>query len=119
MVQTQVRYELISADSHYNEPPDLWQARVPAQFREAAPQVRRTDNGDFWFLEGRQIVSVAGGARAGKKFEEYKNAMTVEDIRRGGFDPAARLLDQDLDGVWSEVTYPTYGLTLLHTPDIA
>src|SRR5947209_14634945 len=32
-------YRLISADSHVNEPPDLWVSRVDQKYRERAPQL--------------------------------------------------------------------------------
>ena len=45
-------YRLVSADSHVNEPPDLWQQRVPAKFKDRAPRVERLPEGDAWILEG-------------------------------------------------------------------
>ena len=33
------KYRLISADSHVNEPPDLWVTRVDKKYRERAPQL--------------------------------------------------------------------------------
>ncbi|HEV2994077.1 MAG TPA: hypothetical protein VG012_06645, partial [Acidimicrobiia bacterium] len=46
------RYRLISADSHVNEPPDLWTDRVPASMRDRAPRVERFEEGDAWVIEG-------------------------------------------------------------------
>ena len=34
-------YNLISADSHINEPPDLWTTRLPATFKDRAPRMER------------------------------------------------------------------------------
>ena len=45
-------YRLISADSHVNEPPDLWLDRVPAALRGRAPRIERFDEGDAWVIEG-------------------------------------------------------------------
>jgi len=39
-------YRLISADTHVNEPPDLWTSRVAARFRERVPRIERYDEGD-------------------------------------------------------------------------
>ena len=33
------RYRLISADSHVNEPPDLWTKRVPTEWQDRAPKI--------------------------------------------------------------------------------
>ena len=40
-----------------------------------------------------------------------------EDLHRGGWDPDARLADQDRDGVAAEVLYPTVGMMLCNHPD--
>ena len=45
-------YRLIDADTHVNEPPDLWTTRVPAQYRDRAPRIERFEQGDAWVLEG-------------------------------------------------------------------
>ena len=46
-------------------------------------------------------------ACAGLAPEEMKGWVRFEDIRRGGYDPAARLVEMDSDGVDAEVLYPT------------
>ena len=38
------RYRLISADSHVNEPPDLWVDRVPAAMRDRASSLVSPDH---------------------------------------------------------------------------
>ena len=43
---------LISADSHVNEPPDLWVERVPAALRDRAPRMEHFAEGDAWVIEG-------------------------------------------------------------------
>ena len=32
-----IDYPIIDADAHVNEPPDLWQRRVPAKWRAPGP----------------------------------------------------------------------------------
>jgi hypothetical protein len=34
-----IDYPIIDADAHVNEPPDLWQSRVPARLKHKAPKV--------------------------------------------------------------------------------
>ncbi len=46
-------------------------------------------------------------ACAGLEPEEMSGWVRFEDIRRGGYDPAARLVEMDRDGVDAEVLYPT------------
>jgi glutaryl-CoA dehydrogenase len=46
------RYRLISADSHVNEPPDLWTKRVPSSWQDRAPKIQSFDEGDAWIIDG-------------------------------------------------------------------
>ena len=102
------RYRLISADSHVNEPPDLWAERVPAALRDRAPRVERFDEGDAWVLEGvDDPITFGMNACAGLAPDEQRGWVRFEELRRGGYDPAARLEEMDRDGVDAEVLYPT------------
>jgi len=106
----------ISADSHVNEPADLWLERIDKRFRDRAPRV--VDDipgrppGSYLVLEGLPPVHLSQGLGAGKKPEElaaFFQAATYKDARRGGWDPAERLKDMDIDGVEAEVIYTTLG----------
>jgi predicted TIM-barrel fold metal-dependent hydrolase len=102
------RYQLISGDSHVNEPPDLWIDRVPAAMRDRAPRIERFEEGDAWVLEGvDDPINFGMNACAGLAPEDMKGWVRFEDIRRGGYDPAARIAEMDQDGVDAEVLYPT------------
>src|SRR5205809_7096839 len=57
-------------------------------------------------------------AAAGKPPEEIRMTGRFEEWHRGGWDPEARLADQDRDGVSAEVLYPTVGLVLCRHPDL-
>jgi predicted TIM-barrel fold metal-dependent hydrolase len=99
---------LISADSHINEPPDLWTARLPARFTDRAPRVERFDDGDAWIMEGAlDPINFGANCSAGMAPEEKSSWCRWEDVRPGGYEPRARLDDQDRDGVEAEVLYPT------------
>ena len=52
MTEAPRHYRLIDADSHVNEPGDLWLERLPERFRDRAPRIQRFDAGDAWVLEG-------------------------------------------------------------------
>jgi uncharacterized protein len=101
-------YRLVSADSHVNEPPDLWQTRVPSKFRDRAPRVEQLPEGDAWILEGvADPVNFGWNACAGLDPKDMKGWVRFDDIRAGGYDPAARLVEMDKDRVDAEVLYPT------------
>jgi uncharacterized protein len=115
-------YRLISADSHVNEPPSLWQDRVSAKFRDRAPRVERLDEGDAWILEGvDDPVNFGWNACAGLEPEKVEGWVRFEDIRAGGYDPAARIVEMDRDRVDAEVLYPTPRLSqaVIANPDPA
>ncbi len=66
-------YRIISADSHVNEPPDLWRERVPARFRDRAPRIESFDQGDAWVLEGvADPITFGMNACAGLAPEEMR-----------------------------------------------
>ncbi len=108
-----IDYPIIDADSHVNEPPDLWQSRVPRQLRARAPKVVKTDDGDVWsFDDGKRMRPLGLTATAGKNVVEYRpSGRTYEDIRPGSFDAKARLQDMDIDGIHTQVLYPSVTLT--------
>ena len=57
-------------------------------------------------------------AAAGKKPEEIKLlGSRFDDLHRGGWDPEARMADQDRDGVSAEVIYPSVGMVLCNHRD--
>jgi predicted TIM-barrel fold metal-dependent hydrolase len=101
-------YHLISADSHVNEPPDLWTTRLPHQFAGRAPRMERFEQGDAWIFEGVDAPIPFGlNACAGMDPAMHRAWVRWEDLRRGGWDPAARVAEIALDGVDAEVLFPT------------
>ena len=101
-------YRLIDADTHINEPPDLWTKRVPAKFKDRAPHMERFEQGDAWVLEGvKDPINFGSNASAGIPLADRSAWVRWEDIRAGGYDPKARLLEMDADLVDAAVIYPT------------
>ena len=99
---------LISADSHVNEPPDLWVERVPAAMKDRAPRIKSFEQGDAWVIEGvEDPITFGMNACAGLAPEDMKGWLRFEEIRHGGWDPAVRLQEMDADGTDAEVLYPT------------
>lgn len=101
-------YRLISADSHFTEPGDLFTKRVPAKFRDRAPRIETFPQGDGWVIEGMSEPRNFGwNACAGLPAEKMTGWCRFEDIRKGGYIAAERVKEQDKDGVDAEVMYPT------------
>jgi uncharacterized protein len=105
---TPTSYDLISADSHVNEPPDLWTSRVSKRYVERAPRIEYFAQGDAYVMEG-----VPGPIPFGRNMSAGLSTWAPDpwarwsDVRRGGYIPGERLKEQDLDSVDAEVIYPT------------
>src|SRR5262247_4505195 len=111
---------IISADSHITEPPNTYVDRVDARFPDRAPHVVRDQKrGDLFVIEGLdKPIPMGLVAAAGKRAEELTVfGAKFEELHRGGWDPRARLADQDRDGVAAEILYPTVGMMLCNHPD--
>ena len=102
------KYFIVSADSHVNEPADLWATRIDAQYRERLPRVITDANGVQW--------RVSEGHRPDRL---RLSSLEGEDLVRSkaGADPEARLADMDRDGIDAEVLFPNKGLAMWATPD--
>lgn len=117
------RERLISADSHVLEPPDLWKKRIDAKWRDRAPTIAELDeSGDYIVIDGMRprplafegpMVELKAQGADIPKAKGYH----FSDNRAGAWDPAARLKDQDVDGVSGEVIYPGVGLHIVRAPD--
>ena len=112
-------YPIISADSHITEAPDTYTKYMDARWLDKAPRIVRTDAGDVFQIDGMaRPIHLGLVAAAGKAPDEIRaTGARFEDLHRGGWDPDARLLDQDRDGVAAEVIYPTVGMMLCNHRD--
>jgi predicted TIM-barrel fold metal-dependent hydrolase len=114
---------VLSSDSHVFEPPDLWQTRIDAAFRDRAPRIERIDGADRMVVETDRILSGIGLiSNAGARFEAPETISAegrFEDVHRGGYDPAQHLEDMAQDGVAGEVLYPSQGLFYFKVADSA
>ena len=104
-----IDYPIIDADAHVYEPPDVWQARVPAALRSRAPQLVQTEQGPRWsFNDGERVRPIGLMAAAGASYLGFRpSGLTYEGMRRGNWDPAARLADMAADGVYAQLLYPS------------
>jgi len=111
---------IISADSHITEPPGTYVDRIDKKYRDSAPRMQRHDQlGDIFVIDGLATpVPMGLVAAAGKPPEEIRiSGVKFEEMHRGGWDPEARLADQDRDGVSAEIIYPTVGMLLCNHAD--
>ena len=116
-------YKIFSGDSHVSEPGNLWTERIDQEYRWRAPRIeKRERNGkleDVFLYEGWPPHPVAVGLGAAAYVAQPRQngngsgfraeGKGYADARPGGWDPAERLNDQDIDGVDGEVLYTTLG----------
>ena len=120
---------IVSVDDHVIEPPHVWQDRLPAKYKAVGPRIERhglgdmqyvggkyvirpDDNGDpcdwwryedLWFPLKRHIASVGFD-----RDDMTLSAITLDGMRKGCWDPVARLEDMDVNWVEASLSFPTF-----------
>jgi predicted TIM-barrel fold metal-dependent hydrolase len=111
----------VSADSHVTEPGNCYIDNIDPAFRDRAP-VAATDErmGAVMVIDRGATVCPYGMVAAAGRPAESINPFTYvgwDELHPGGWDPRARLDEQDRDGVAAEVLYPSIGMLLCNHPD--
>ena len=102
-------YRYISADSHFESPPEQWTHRVPKKYRDCAPRrVRLSDGRDGLQLEGRPLTYGGTSLYGGKPPETYDPTIMDYDGTPGCGSAEQRLREQDQDGIDAEVLFALY-----------
>ena len=101
---------LVSVDDHVVEPPDMFEGRVPAKWKDRAPRVIHNDDGtDVWSFEGNEIPNVGLNAVVGRPPEEYGIEPTsFEEMRPGCYDIHERIRDMNVNGVLGSMCFPSF-----------
>lgn len=94
---------LISADSHVMEPIDLWTRHLPAHYQSLGPRFEVRGGQTYLMVEHTVIRNFS---RLGQNDGGAPPAEQEKTFSMGGSDPATRLRDLDIDGMWGEVMYP-------------
>jgi predicted TIM-barrel fold metal-dependent hydrolase len=104
-------YELISADSHVVESPDLWKKWLAPEFLDRAPKlVKDSAGGDAWqYRPGTPPVPLGlVTTYPGRTYEAFRwEGARYDTVNAGAWDGPTRLKEQKVDGVDAEVLYPS------------
>lgn len=104
-----------SGDSHFLEPDDLWQTRLPKALADLTPQAAKDPDGEW------ETVSVDGQTFR-RKLPSSAATMFMEESHKpkGVRDARERLGDLDKEGVWGEVIFPSLGMwaSTFRTPEL-
>jgi predicted TIM-barrel fold metal-dependent hydrolase len=103
-------YDLISADSHVVEPPDIWEKFLAEKYRDRAPKlVKDSEGGDAWLYDPDGapaplgLVSCVAIPRDQMKWTGFRYGHNVHPSVHDGKE---RLGVLDFDGVDAEFLYP-------------
>ncbi len=112
----------VSADSHITEPGDCYLPNIDPKYRDRAPiAVDHDVMGAAMSIDnGRSVVPYGMVAGAGRPWDQIGPFVHVgwDELHPGGWDPEARLEEQERDGVQAEVLYPSVGMLLCNHPDV-
>jgi predicted TIM-barrel fold metal-dependent hydrolase len=120
---------IISVDDHVVEPPDLWQSRLPARYRDRGPRIERkkivfAGDGrggggssigwvedpdgawcDVWYYD--DLVSPFMMLSAAVGFDEVGFSVTTfDEIRKGSWDQSERLADMEANHTDAAICFP-------------
>jgi predicted TIM-barrel fold metal-dependent hydrolase len=116
-------YQIISADSHVVEPPDLWEKWLEKKYQDTAPRlVDDGGGGDAWlYLGGKTAEPLGLVTCVGDRPEELKwtGKKYGKNLHPSCYDGKARLEILDVDGIDAEFLYPPQRamLTFMKSPD--
>src|SRR5215813_7773140 len=108
-------YQAIDADGHILEPLDLWDKYIDPAFADRRPRFVIDDNGkERLSVEGKLLGNPRGigslGSVGVRQGIIKANTLKYAEGRPGGFDPHARIVDMDADGIDAAFLYPSLGL---------
>jgi predicted TIM-barrel fold metal-dependent hydrolase len=101
---------MVSVDDHVVEPPDMFDGRLPAKYREYAPEfITNADGTNVWKYNGETVMNVALNAVAGRPKEEYGIEPTsFTQLRPGTYDHEERVKDMSANGVLGSLCFPSF-----------
>ena len=115
---------LVSVDDHICEPPEMFDAHVPARYRDRAPRVVMVDGQQRWMYGDRPGRDLGLNAVAGKPREMFNvDANRYDEMRPGCYDVEERVRDMNAGGQLAGLNFPNFtgfsGQVLNQGPDPA
>jgi len=104
------KYNVISADSHVVEPPDLFESRVASGLKDRMPKLGVVDGVAAWQVDGVEPTPLAPTFATGTGWRKADAPLVWDGVMSGLYDPAARVVAQSSDSVDAEILYPSTGL---------
>src|SRR6266851_2909188 len=113
---------LVSVDDHICEPADMFDAHVPAAYKEFAPKVVDEGGRQQWMYYGKPGRDLGLNAVAGKPREMFNiDASRYDEMRPGCYDVHERVRDMNAGGQLAGLNFPNFtgfsGQVLNEGPD--
>jgi predicted TIM-barrel fold metal-dependent hydrolase len=101
---------IVSVDDHISEPPTMFDRHLKGDALATAPKLRTTEAGtNYWDYQGMKLPSVGLNAVVGRVPEEYGVEPTAfSQLRKGIFEPRARLDDMNVNGVAASLNFGSF-----------
>src|SRR3954469_24699681 len=133
--------KIISVDDHVIEHATVWQDRLPEKYKDVGPRTIKErgnmqfvggvfsyepdENGaecDWWLYEDLKVPQTRLSAAVGFDRDEVKvTGITYEEMRRGCWDPKARMEDMDANWTEAQMCFPSFprfcGQTFMEAKD--
>ncbi|MFT4026501.1 MAG: amidohydrolase family protein [Novosphingobium sp.] len=105
--------KIVDCDTHFTEPPDLFQRNAPAGMKDKLPRVVRVDGADRWYVGDRDFGSIGGNviSKDRNKLLGKLAYTTYDDIHPGSYLVKPRLEEMDEMGIWAQICFQNGGLT--------
>ncbi len=120
--------KIISVDDHVIEHGRVWLDRLPAKYHDVGPRTIQergqmqfvggvfsyepSDDGelcDWWLYEDKRVPQTRLSAAAGFDRDEVKvTGITYEEMRKGCWDPKARMEDMDANWTEAQMCFPSF-----------
>jgi predicted TIM-barrel fold metal-dependent hydrolase len=108
------KVSIMDADTHVIEPADLWEKYMPAKFHDRAPRVVDSGTRQEWTFDGSRVAITTLTNVTGTSPVNWTaiDPAGYRAMRPGGWDPAARLEDMNVDMIDSQVLFPSFALVM-------
>ena len=102
---------IVSVDDHISEPPDMFKRHLKGDDLASAPKFHTSPTGaNYWTYQGMTMTSVGLNAVVGRVPEEYgMEPQSLEQVRKGCYDPKARIDDMNVNGIAASLNFGSVG----------